>query len=35
MAKIRLHKKCYNFETNEDISLKIWYDDCKDKIYVE
>ena len=34
MAKIRIRKKCYNFETNEVISMKFWYDNFNVSIYV-
>ena len=34
MAKIHLRKKCYNFETNDDISMKIWNDNIKTSDFV-
>ena len=34
MAKICLREKRYNFRINEDISMKIWYDNCKAKNFV-
>ena len=34
MAKIRLLKKCYNFDTNEEISMQIWQYNFKASNYV-